>query len=335
MKLLISLLAVLTAFAPGRAFAGDDDKIVMKIATVAPDNTPWSELLKEYKKGVEKASGGKIKVKVYLGGTLGDENETVLMCKRGQIAAIAVSTGALASQIPDLNVVEIPYLFRNFKEADYIIDNVLGPEFDKIFPEYGFVLGFWSENGFRQFGSKDGFIKKPSDLKGKKMRSQETSIHLDMWKSFGASPKAIPTTEVLTALQNGSVDGFDQALLFAIAAAWYTTVDYFTISEHIYQPAVVSFNKEWFDGLPADLQKVIIDEGRKVQNKGRKRIRAMNPKLEKALVEEGKKVYTLSASEKKDFEKAAEPVRASFRKTGGERAGKLLDMAEKALKKKR
>lgn len=313
----------------------EEAQYVMKIATVAPDNTPWSELLKLYKKAVESGSGGKIKVKVYLGGTLGDENETVLMAKRGQIQAVGVSTGAMASQIPDLNVIEIPYLFRGADDADYVIDNVLGPEFDTIFREYGFVLGFWSENGFRQFGTKDKVVKSPADLKGKKMRSQEASIHLDMWKAFGASPKAIPTTEVLTALQNGTVDGFDQALLFAIAASWHTTVKYVTISDHIYQPAVIAFNKEWFDSLPADLQKLVVDEGRKIQNKGRKAIRKMTGKLVQVLKDEGLTVYTLSAAEKKEFAAAAEPVRKNFRKSAGKRAAGLLDKVEAALKKRK
>src|SRR5262245_39259027 len=196
------------------------EEYVMKVATVAPKDTPWDVLLKEYKKNVEAKSGGRIKVKVYLGGTLGDENETVLKCKRGQIQAVGASTGAIASQVPELNVVEIPYLFRTFKEADDVIDNVLSPALEPIFREYGLVLGFWSENGFRHFGTKDKFVKSPADLKGKKMRSQESQVHLQMYKDLGGSPVPVPTTEALTALQNGTVDGFDQALLYMLAASW-------------------------------------------------------------------------------------------------------------------
>lgn len=310
-------------------------EFTMKVATVAPDNTPWSDMLKGYKKAVEAKSGGRIKVKVYLGGTLGDENESVQGCKRGQIQAVGVSTGALASQVPELNVIELPFLFHDAKEADFAIDNVLGKEFDAIFPEYGFVLGFWSENGFRQFGTKDRFVKTPADLKGKRMRSQESSVHLDMWKALGASPKAVPTTEVLTALQNGTVDGFDQALLFAIAASWNTTVKYFTLSDHIYQPAVIVFHKAWFDALPADLQKLVLEEGRAIQQSGRKQIRKLNPLLVEALKAEGKSVYQLTPAEAAVFEKATLGVRKQFRQRTGARAAALLDKVEAALAKKR
>ena len=87
-----------------------------------------NRLKEKYQKDVEKESGGRIKVKLFLGSTLGDENETVLKCKRGQVEAVGASTGALASQVPEINVVELPYLFRDAKEADLIIDSVVTPD---------------------------------------------------------------------------------------------------------------------------------------------------------------------------------------------------------------
>ena len=326
-KVLVALALLLAAAAPARA----GDEYVMKIATVAPDNTPWSELLKRFKKNVEAKSGGRIKVKVFLGGTLGDENDTVIQCKRGQIQAVGASTGALASQVPEVNVIELPFLFKTFAEADWVIDNVLTRPLEGIFAQYGLVLGFWSENGFRQFGTKDRFVKAPGDLKGKKMRSQESPIHLEMWKQFGASPVPIATTEVLTALQTNTVDGFDQAVLYAIAASWHKSIKYFTVSNHIYQPAIIAYNKDWFDKLPADLQKVVIDEGRAIQPKGRKAVRKILPDLLDVLRGEKVQVYELTDADKKAFTDASMNVRKVFRKTQGKKAVELLDAVEKGL----
>jgi len=323
---LLAALALFTAAAPARA-----EEQVVKIATIAPGDTPWTELLQRYKDAVEKKSQGRLKVKLFVGGTLGDENETVIKCKRGQIQAVAASTGAVASQVPELNVLEIAYLFRTGAEADYVIDSVLTPSFDKAFRQYGLVLGFWSENGFRQFATNDVAATSPAALKGKKMRSQESPVHLDMWKAFGASPVPIPTTEVLTALQMHTVDGFDQSALFAIAAGWYKTTKYFTISNHIYQPAVIAFNQTWFDALAPDLQKILIDEGRTLQDKGRKAVRGMMSELLAGMTASGVKVQELTDAERAVFEKAAQPVRKQFRKSQGPAASKLLDAAEKAL----
>jgi tripartite ATP-independent transporter DctP family solute receptor len=332
-RIILAALAVLFTISSGLARA--DEPVVMKVATVAPDNTPWSELLKKYKSSVEKRSNGRIKVKIFLGGTLGDENETVLKCKRGQVEAVGASTGAIASQVPELNVVEIPYLFHSFEEADYVLDTVLLEPIQKLLPEYGFVFGYWSENGFRGLGTKDRFVLSPEDLRGKKMRSQESPIHLAMWRALGASPVPIPTTEVLTALKTGTVDGFDQAPLYAIAASWYTSIKFFTLSNHIYQPAAIIFNKEWYEKLDPDLQKVLIDAGRELTVKGRTAIRRMNPDLIKVLEAEGVKVQELTDAQKKVMEQATLPLRAEFRSSQGKRAAELLDLIEAGLAKRR
>jgi len=266
-------------------------------------------------------------------GALGDENETVTKCSRGQIQAVAASTGALGTKIPELNVVELPFLFRNTEEADQVIDKILTPEFEKIFKERGLILGMWSENGYRNFGTNDKPIKTPADLKGKKMRSQESQVHMMMYKAFQAAAIPIPATEVPQALATKNVDGFDQALLYTIAAGWQQSIKFMTISEHIYQPAAIAFNGSWFNKLPADIQKVVIEEGRAAQSKGRKAVRKINPELKEILKAEKVTVVELTPQEKKVFEEQSKPVYEEFRKTFGPKASRLLDMIQTELKK--
>lgn len=327
-SLLAGLLAAAAVLvAPASALA---EEFTLKIATVAPDKTPWSELLRKYKKAVEEKSGGRIKVKIFLSGTLGDENETVLKCKRGQIQGVAASTGAVASQVPEVEVVEVPFLFKSGEQADKIIDTVLDAPMRKVFLDAGFVLGFWSENGFRHFGSKDTPIKSPADLKGKKMRSQESKVHLEMWRALGASPVPVPTTEVLPALQNGTVDGFDQALLFTIAANWSSSIKHYTLSGHIYQPALIAFNKAWYDKLPPDLQTMLVEEGKTLQDFGRKKVRGIRDKLIALMESQGVTVHKLTPAEKAAFERAAAPGRKVWRGKAKASAVQMLDMVERA-----
>ena len=328
MKNLLKVMAVLALVA--RPVAAEE--IVLKIASVAPDKTAWSEMLKKWQKGVEEKSGGRVKVRVFLGGILGSEADSVLKCKRGQIQAVASSLGSISSQVPEVNVLELPYLFKNAAEADSIIDGVLHKPMAEAFERAGYVVGFWNENGYRHFGTKDKFVKTPADLKGKKMRSQESTVHLDMWRAFGASPVAIPQTEVLPALQNGTVDGFDQALLYMVAANWHTSIKYLTLSGHMYQPAVIAFNKPWFDKLPADLQQILLDEGKAVQDFGRKKVRAMAPQVLQLIKDAGVQVAELTAAEKAAFDGAAKTVREKFRKSAKPTAVAMLAMVEAALK---
>ncbi|KAB2904671.1 MAG: TRAP transporter substrate-binding protein [Kofleriaceae bacterium] len=299
----VALVGLLTA-RPAAA----QDSFELKIATVAPDKTPWAQLLKDYKGAVEKASKGRIKVRVFLGGTMGDENETVRMTARGEISGVGASTGAVASLVEELMAIEIPFLFNNANEADYVMDKHLLAPMEEAFKKKGLVLVMWSENGFRHFGANFP-IKTPGDLKNKKMRSQESFPHIEMWKALEASAEAIPTTEVTTALKTGSVQGFDQALLYTVAGSWQSSITHMTLSAHIYQPAVIAFNKAWFDKLPPDLQAIVIDEGRKIVRTGRAAIRKMNPKLVDIIKKSKVKIDTLSAAERAAFVKKTAGVR--------------------------
>ncbi|HVV85319.1 MAG TPA: TRAP transporter substrate-binding protein DctP [Kofleriaceae bacterium] len=309
--------------------AAADNRIELKIATVAPDKTPWADLLKTYKKNVEAASSKRLKVRVFLGGTMGDENETVRMTARGQLSGVGASTGAVASLVEELAAIEIPFQFASASEADYVLDKFLLPDMEKRFQDKGLVLGFWSENGFRHFGASFP-IAEPEDLKSKKMRSQESYVHIEMWKELEASAQAIPTTEVTTALKTGTVNGFDQALLYMVAGSWHTSIQYLTLSAHIYQPAVIAFNKDWFDRLPADLQTIVLDEGRKITRQGREAIRAMNPTLVKIIQDAGVKISTLSAQGRNDFIAKTAGVAAKVRAKGAS-SGEVVDLIQAGL----
>jgi TRAP-type transport system periplasmic protein len=323
---LIAALSVLLAASVAAA-----DPTVVKLATVAPDGTPWAVGLNDFKKQVEQLSGGSLKVKVFLGGALGDENDTVLACKRGQIQAVGASTGALASQVPELSVLEMPYLFRTPQEADHVLQKALAGRWEKLFETRGLVLGFWSENGYRSFGTRAAPVRTPDDLKGKKMRSQEQPVHVEMYRALGASPVPIPITETLTALQTGVVDGYDNTLLFAQAASLTSATKYFTMSEHIYQPAAIVFNGEFFAKLTPEQQKALLSARNDLGPRILAQVRALAPALEANLVQFGIEVIRPDAAARAKFEAAGAAARQAYLKqaSAGEKA--LAVEIDKAL----
>jgi tripartite ATP-independent transporter DctP family solute receptor len=327
--LAVAALVGLGSF-PGLAGAQTAEPIVIKLATVAPEGSPWALGLQEFKKAAETNSSGRVKIKLFLGGTLGDENETVLACKRGQIQAVGASTGAIASQVPEVNILELPYLFTSTDEADHVLDTVAGPNLAKPFKDRGLVLGFWSENGFRSFGGKF-LVTKPDDLKGRKMRSQENPIHLATYRAFGASPVPIPTTEALTALQTGVVDGYDQTALYAFAAQWHTASTHMSVSNHIYQPAAIVYHKGAFDGFPKDIQDALMKAGAAVVPSLRAQIRAMNPLLLKNLEAAGVKINVLTEAERAAFAEIAARVRTDYMKGASKGEKDLHNLIVKAL----
>lgn len=315
-----------TASAAGTA-AGP--QIVVKMGTVAPADTPWEKLLKNVKKRIQEESGGRVKVQLFLGGVKGGEEALVRQCAQGSLQMIGVTTAAAAQIVKELDLLELPYLYDSYDQVDRMLDAAT-PLVKDILAKKGFTFAVWSENGWRGMASSKGAILKPADLRGMKMRAQESSVHLATWKALGAEPVPISVTEVLTALQTGVVDGFDNTPLYAFAASWYQGVKHFTLTDHIFQPAVVVYNKKWFDAQPPDIQKVLLAKSEETQADGRKMIRKLTPLLHDNFKAAGIALHELSAKDKAVFAQASRPVWDKMRAGASADGKKLLDALLKA-----
>ena len=144
MVLFVLTICFSTVMMPVHVEAGDAEYVI-KFGTVAPDNTPWANHLKKIKTRVEKASGGRIKYKLFLGGAMGGEVEMVRSLRRGRLQCFGGSTAAVAegAAIPELQILELPYLFESFEEVDYILDNVVYDDFKTILKAKGFYMAYW------------------------------------------------------------------------------------------------------------------------------------------------------------------------------------------------
>ena len=281
-----------------------EPQYTVNFGTVAPDGTPWADQLRDTKKRVEKESNGVIKVKIFLGGSLGSEIEMVQDCRRGErLQGVGVSTGAMAegANIPMLQLPELPYLFNSFEEADAVMDDVLFDPMSAEMAEKGFVLAIWAENGWRSFATKGGLAISPEDLDRYQTRAQESPVHINMYKALGVQAVSKPTSEVMPALNTGIVDGFDNTPLFSLAAGWIDAVDHYTRSNHIYQPAAVAYSKVWYDTLPADLQAVVMGDPAAEAAKGRTGVRKLEADLLATIEAKGVKVIELTPEQRKVF----------------------------------
>ncbi len=301
----------------------------IRLATIAPDGTPWSDQLKEMKKRVEKEGKGRIKFVVYTSGQLGGEIETLRSLQRGRIQAWGGSVGAVTALIPELQLLELPYLFLNDKETDYILDEVVFKPYSDILAKKEFILHSWNENGWRHFATKKKPIFAPSDLKGMKIRSQESPIHIEMWKAFGALPVPISIPEVMSALQTGLVDGFDNSTLFTSATGWYQGINHFVQSAHMYQPGIIIYNKKFLDSLPQDIQKILLGDHKFEAELGRKGVREIEPEIIKILEKDGVKVHKMSNTQREEFAKLARTIHPHFRNIVG---AELFDKVQNALR---
>jgi tripartite ATP-independent transporter DctP family solute receptor len=329
-RLLLSLVFFSSVLAGVFALSAPDEparaqeQFRMRLATVAPEGTPWEKQLRRLKAHVEEASGGRIRVQMFMGGSLGGEKALVRRTSQGTIECFGGSTAALGTIVTELDVIEAPYLFENAQQADAALDGPARPIVTQALGQRGFVFGLWAENGFRSWYTRERQIRTPADLDGLRMRSQESEVHLATYRAYGANPQAIDVTNVLTSIQTGVVDGFDNTPLFAFASSWYQGARHLNLSEHSYQPGIVVYSKTWFDSLPPDLQRVLTELPPEITTEGREQVRRMDPILIRNLERYGISVHRPTAAEREAFAKIGRPVQERVAGRAGARGRALL-----------
>ena len=293
------------------AAAAQAQTITAKVGSVAPEGTPWAEWIEGIKARMDKDTGGKLKLKIFLGGKLGGEKEMVEETKNGNLQLFGGAVGSVAQYVPELNVLELPYIFTSDAEADFVLDK-LRERVGKLLEAKGFVMVMWAENGWHGYGVKGKCVEKVEDMKGLKMRSQESYVHIETYKAFGASPVEMAVPEVLGALQTGTVDGYSNTPLFSFATSWYNGITHYTYTKHIYQPAVMVISKKWFDQQPDEIKKALLV--RTDERAGVEGVRALNEPLLDNFKAAGKTVCLLTPEAAKGFAAKVKPVWDAFAK---------------------
>jgi tripartite ATP-independent transporter DctP family solute receptor len=310
---------------PSRDPVRAQEQFTMRIATVAPEGTPWEKQLRNLKAHIENQSGGRIKVRAFMGGSLGGEKALVRRVSQGTLECFGGSTAALGTMVPELDVIETPYLFDTAEQADAALDSAsVRQQIGQLLLAKGFVFALWAENGFRSWFTRERPIRQPSDLRGLRMRSQESRVHIATYQAFGATPNPIDVTNVLTALQTGVVDGFDNTPLFAFATSWYQGARHLNLSRHSYQPGIVVYSAQWFNSLPPDLRQVLTNLPASLTVEGRAAVRRMDPILIQNLERYGITVYQPTPGERESFAAIGRPVQDAIAREIGAGARNLL-----------
>jgi TRAP-type C4-dicarboxylate transport system substrate-binding protein len=325
-------LLALSLAVVGPAIA-DESEFLMELGTVAPKGSPWANQLTRYKKEVQEATNGRLKVKLRLGQA--NERSLARRAQMGSMQAFAGSVGGMSSIVREANVIEAPYVFPDFAAADKALDTpAVTNRVKKILGKRGLVFGIWAENGYRSYFSKKK-IRTPDDMKGVRFRSQESLAHVETYEAFGATPVPIDVGNTLMSVQTGVVDGFDNTPLFAMAGSWYQGLDegerHIFLSRHSYQPAILVYSKKWFDRLPKDIQTTITTVDPELVTWGRKQVRQIEPVLLKNLANYGYEIYEPSAEELAAFKAKQKGIPDKIAKEMGAEGVKLLEVIRSTM----
>ena len=224
----------------------------MKIsAGVTGDECPWYRGTDYLEKRVPQLTGGKVEVKTYKG-TLQTGRRIIEDVKLGTVEGLIETTGPLSGFVPRATIFNLPMLFKGFDHLFKAVDGPFGDSIAKDAEKSGFkILGWWSY-GARMVYHNGKPIRTVEDIKGMKIRTQESPEFLSLYKSYGAQPVPMQWTEVYSGLQQGVIDGADATLGAGIASKHIEVVKYAALIDHVLAVSPILVSLKWWDALPQD-----------------------------------------------------------------------------------
>jgi tripartite ATP-independent transporter DctP family solute receptor len=289
--------------------ANAQTKAVFKASDVQPPGYPTVAATENLGKKLTEATQGRLSIQMYPSMQLGGEKETIEQTQIGAIQISRVSVGTMGPIVDDINVINMPFLFKNTAHANKMMDGPIGQELlDKITasPNANLVALCWMDSGARSLYNTKHPIKSIEDVKGLKFRVIGNPIFVDMMNSLGGNGISMGYDQVFSALQTGVIDGAENNMPSYVFSNHYTAAKYVTLTEHLIIPEMLVFSKRIWNTLSADDQNLIKKFAREAQLEEREFWNQYEQKaLEKAKAS-GSQIIEMS--DKTPFQNAVKPV---------------------------
>jgi tripartite ATP-independent transporter DctP family solute receptor len=293
----------------GRGATAADQKLVLKASDVHPEGYPTVQAVEQMGKKLEAATGGRLSIQMYASMQLGGEKEAIEQAQIGALQLDRVSVGALGPVVDDLNVFNLPFLFRDTAHMETVIDGPIGQELlDKVTnnPQTRLVGLAWMDAGARSLYDTKKPIKSIDDLKGLKVRVMGNPMFVDMMNALGGNGVAMGYDQVFSALQTGVVDGAENNPPSFVFDNHYQVAKYYTLTQHLIVPEILVFSRTTWDALSKDDQALIKRLGREAQLDERQLWNKVEDEAMAKMKAAGIEVVVIT--DKKPFQAAVKPV---------------------------
>ncbi len=254
LALAIALAALGTA---GRGAAADPIKLRFA-HTVSTEDSSHKAIVEFAKRVKERTSGG-VEIEIYPAAQLGNDPKVIEGIRLGTIDMGMTGNPFFTSFAAELNVLDLPYLFRDYEHAYKVLDGPIGQQLQGVLDKHNLKgIGFL-EIGFRNLTNGKRPVKTAADVKGLKLRVVPNPAHVLAWKLLGAIPTPMPFPEVYLALKTGTVDGQENPVTIIYPNKLHEVQKYLSLTWHAYTAFEVVMNLKKYEGLPPDAQKVMVD----------------------------------------------------------------------------
>lgn len=251
----------------------------LKFATLMPTGTAWSKLMDDWVKEIEEKSKGRIKVKMYSGGVMGDEPDVLRKIRKGQLHGGMFTGYGIGRIYSPARVLEMPFLFKSVEESDHVREQLM-PDIEAGFREKGFELLGWPEVGFIHFFSTKPMTSIDSIRQLRIWLWQGDPLGEAFFKAADIDPIPLSIMDVYTQLsaKHGSIDTVYTSTFGAIALQWYSKLKYASHIPLTNAIGGVVISNRFYKKLPADLQKMLKTTGKKMGDEIRLNAREENRK---------------------------------------------------------
>ncbi len=279
---------------------------------------------------VQAKSGGKMKITPYWDNQLGNDNTATQSVRTGTIDMVLPSTAPLVPIVPEMGVLDLPFLFSNEAEADAVLDGKAGEFLSSKLPAVGLVnLAYW-ENGFRNATNNKRPITRIEDFSGLKMRVMQNPVYIDTFKELGTNAVPMAFSEVYSALETKTVDGQENPIALIENMKFYEVQKYMSLTRHSYAALAMLMSKKTWDGLSAPEQealKVCAAEGREEERK--------NSRARQGALLDGMKAKGLQVNEipPADMQRIRDKVRVVWDRQAKTIGAESMDLVMNELKR--
>ncbi|MBE2894894.1 TRAP transporter substrate-binding protein [Spirabiliibacterium falconis] len=295
--------------------------IDFRIAHDSQENSPLHESLLFFKQQLEQKSDGEFNVQIYPSGQLGGVRETTEMVQHNNIQMTTAASVLLSPYIPEFNVLDLFYLFKDEEHAHAVLDGEVGQKLLKAMEKKHFYGLGYGEVGFRNFSNNIHPLKTLDDFNTLKIRSADNPTQIIAWKSIGLLPIPLAWGEIYTSLQQGLINGQESALISILTQRFYESQKYLSLTKHIYTNHVFFTSLEFWESLNPEQKNLLSSEIKNTIKLQRRLSKEKNQETLNVLQNKGMEINDVPEDTKEILK---EKLNSSISKQVKEKAGKEL-----------
>lgn len=284
-------------------------EVVLRSADIHPDGYPTVEAVKYFGAIVAEKTGGRIKVEVFPSGQLGQEKDTIEQTRFGVIDMNRINMAPFNNLIPETGILGLPFLFQSEDHMHKVVDGPIGAEIAKAFEPHGLVLIAYFDSGARSMYNSKHPINTVEDMKGMKIRVQQSDLFIALIAALGANATPMPFGELYSALQTGVVDGAENNFPSYDSVKHYEVAKFYSLTQHSMSPEAFVISKTAWDKLSPEDQKILREAGVEATAKMRELWAAREAASRQKVVEAG---AVINEVDKGPFIEAMGPVYEKF-----------------------